>query len=71
VPRRCATRAAPTPAVEVPSGEAAYWRLRRMSNCELEGEIARLAAEAGCGRVVVYLSAEDPETRCGGGPRGE
>jgi len=42
-----------------------------MSNCELEGEIARLAAEAGCGRVVVYLSAEDPETRCGGGPRGE
>ena len=37
-------------------------RLRWTTDRELEQEIARLVADAGRGRVVVYLPAEDAET---------
>jgi len=54
--------AAPAPPVYAPDRVALYARLRWMTDRELEGEIARLEAEAGRGRVVVYLPAEDAAT---------
>jgi len=54
--------AAPAPAVDAPSGEALHARLRRMTDRELDAEVARLEVDAGRGRVVVYLPAEDAAT---------
>ena len=50
--------AAPAPS----SDDTAAARLRRMTDAELEQELARLEAEASRGRVVVYLPPEDPAT---------
>ena len=44
------------------SDDTAAARLRRMTDAELEQELARLEAEASRGRVVVYLPPEDPAT---------
>jgi len=44
------------------SADTAAGRLRRMTDAELEQEIARLQAEASRGRVVIYLPPEDPAT---------